>query len=198
MKSIIFDGYLKQSVPVMVRHTEQMHRRKVHSHHQLYLLSLLGMQKITMHRGIPHKLTLTQVKVIPLLIVIQVWIEPQESRQPQQEYQMEISIACLLTVKPHDTILQIIVKQLITLFRANGIDANGMSIRTSASFCSCSLGRMSVSISNNVSGWKNCFFILLFDVLGILTINDCLPNALVNISTISLDSPYLSECSTIA
>ena len=75
MQSIIDERYFQQAVSLLMRHTEQMHRRKVHTHHQLYLLGFLWMKEVAMYWWNWQEDTLTEVEIIASLIMVKIRIE---------------------------------------------------------------------------------------------------------------------------
>ena len=207
MEAVIGDGDFEQTVALVVGKAEKVHRGIVHAHHELQFVGLLRMEEVVVGWGRGAEDTLAQVEVVARLVVVEVGVEAEETAQPHEEHEVEVGEAVCLAVEPLDAAGDIVEEGLVALFGASvmaslwgwkGMVVKGEARRTSDIFCSCALGRMSVSTSRSVRGWKSCFLMRAFDVLGMLTMNDSRPCVLVNRSTIILVSPYLREWRTMA
>ena len=115
MKSIIGQSDFQQPVALLMSHPEKVHRRIVHTHHQLYLLGLNGIQKIAMHRRNSTEHALTKIKIVTWEIVIKIRIKTQETAQAHQKDKMETGKTTGLAIKPLKAIDDIVEQRLVAL-----------------------------------------------------------------------------------
>ena len=115
MKPIIGQGDFQQPVALLMRHAEKVHRRIVHTHHQLHLLGLNGIQKIAMHRRDSTEHALTKIKIVTWEIVIKIRIKTQETAQAHQKDKMETGKTAGLAIKPLKAIDDIVEQRLVAL-----------------------------------------------------------------------------------
>ena len=121
VEAVIGQCHLQEAVALLVRHPVEVHRRKIHAHHHLYLLRLLGHKEVMVQRRLGREDALPQVEVVARGIVVEVGIEAQEPAQAHEEHQVEIGIAGLLAVEPEDAVGHIVVEGGILLFSPQGM-----------------------------------------------------------------------------
>ena len=115
MEPIIGQGDFQQPIALLMAHAEKVHRRVIHTHHQLHFLSLNGVQEIAMHRRNSAKHTLTKVEIVARGIVIKIRIESQETAQAHQKDKMEAGKTARLAIKPLKAIDDIVKQGFVAL-----------------------------------------------------------------------------------
>ena len=121
MKTIVGKSDLQKTVALSVRHLEKMHGGKIHTHHQLHLLSLLRVKEIAMNGRGRQEDALTKIEIVARCVVVEIGVETKESRKAHEKHQMEIGKVAVLPIEPLDTISDIIEKQGILLFTPQSI-----------------------------------------------------------------------------
>jgi hypothetical protein len=78
-------------------------------------------EEVTMHRWLSTKHTLPKIKVIACPVMLNIRIEPQKTAHAHQEYKVEIGIMNILSVKPKETVRQVIIQRDVLLLTSKRI-----------------------------------------------------------------------------
>ena len=79
-----------------------MHGGIVHTHHQLELVSLGGEEYVAMEWGRVAEDTLAEIEVVARLVIVEIWIEAEESAEAHEEDEVEVGETVCLAVEPQD------------------------------------------------------------------------------------------------